>query len=123
MFAPTSIPVSQYYPATDNVKVITIGKNKITLTAFLTFLAGLVLAVILPFVGSYGIFLSIYVLLLFVLLAYNVNCAQVGHCHVWAWVLTLVYVGYVALAVVLIFTKKDLFKKVLSEKFSVRTRK
>lgn len=105
---------------TTDVKMVQLGSVKITLAAFVTLVAGLVLAVALFFVGSFGPILSVYVLLVFMLLSYNVNCAQLGHCKVWAWFLTIVYVFYALVIVFATFTKKDLLVKALSEKMKKR---
>lgn len=89
----------------------------ITFNAFLTLVAGLILSVVLVFtIPTYGIFAGLYILLLFSLLAYNVNCVQVGHCYLWAWILTVVYLVYAGIVVGILFTKKD----VLVEKIGTK---
>lgn len=104
--------------AVDDVQVVSVGKVKITKAAFVTIHAGILLATVLAFVGPYGVFISIYVLLLFSLLAYNVNCTQVGHCNTWAWILTFVYVFYVAIIIIMFFTKKDMLVKAVTQKMN-----
>jgi type III secretory pathway component EscU len=83
------------------VKMVSIGQLHITIASLITFCCGIIVALMLLFVGPYGIFMSVYVLLLFLVLAYNVNCAQVGHCNTWAWVLTAIYIFYTVIAVIL----------------------
>jgi hypothetical protein len=101
----------------DSVRIVTIGSLKLTLAAFITLLSGVVLALGIALLGGAFTFVSLYVLLLFVVIAYNVNCAQVGHCKVWAWFLTIVYVVYASIFTLAILTNKESIKKVFASKF------
>ena len=74
----------------DKVKMVNLFNKKITHNAYLTLLAGLVLSLTFAFTIPHGVFIGLYILLMFTLLAYNVNCDQVGHCSMWAWILTCV---------------------------------
>lgn len=57
-------------------------------------LAGIVLSVVILFLNMtrVGLMASLLSLTAFFLYAYNVNCSVVGKCHVWSWVLTVLYV-------------------------------
>ena len=57
-------------------------------------LAGIVLSVVVLFLNmsTVGLTASLMTLTAFFLYAYNVNCTIVGKCHVWSWVLTVLYV-------------------------------
>ena len=100
----------------NQVKMVTVGSWKITLAALITLISGLVLAVVFLFMGRFGLILSMWVLLLFVLASYNVNCAQMGHCRVWAWTLTILYVVYVTIIAVAALTKKETILAKLNKK-------
>lgn len=68
--------------------------EKITQQAYLIALAGIVLAVIVVALtlNMQGVVIALALLLSFFIYAYNVNCTIVGKCHVWAWLLTVLYV-------------------------------
>jgi hypothetical protein len=96
-------------PPQSNVKFVNMFGRKISRAAFYTLFAGVVFAIVISVFIPYGIFIGVYILLVFLLLSYNVNCAQVGHCYVWAWILTFIYVTYVSLSVLIIITNKDVW--------------
>lgn len=91
--------------------MVQFGQKKITFKAFLTLIAGLILALAVSISLPYGVFLGLYILLIFSLMAYNVNCVQQGHCYFWAWILTVLYLVYASFAVFFILTKKDAIAK------------
>lgn len=68
--------------------------EKITQQAYLIALAGIVLAVIVVALtlNMQGVIIALALLLSFFIYAYNVNCTIVGKCHVWAWLLTILYI-------------------------------
>jgi Na+-translocating ferredoxin:NAD+ oxidoreductase RnfE subunit len=68
--------------------------EKITQQAYLIALAGIVLAVIVVALtlNMQGVVIALALLLSFFIYAYNVNCTIVGKCHVWAWLLTVLYI-------------------------------
>jgi Na+-translocating ferredoxin:NAD+ oxidoreductase RnfE subunit len=68
--------------------------EKITQQAYLIALAGIVLAVIVVALtlSMQGVVIALALLLSFFIYAYNVNCTIVGKCHVWAWLLTILYI-------------------------------
>ena len=73
-------------------KVILVGKFALTLPAFITAILGLVLGVAISF--TMNLWAGLFIVAAFFLAAYNVNCAVVGKCVAWAWVLTGVYMLY-----------------------------
>ena len=91
----------------DKVKMVSLFNKRITYNAYLTLLAGLVMSLTFAFTIPHGVFIGLYILLMFTLLAYNVNCVQVGHCSMWAWILTAVYVIYAVIVVAFLIFKKD----------------
>ena len=103
------------------INMVSIGSLQITVASLITFSCGVIIALMLLFTGPYGIFVSLYVLLLFVVLAYNVNCAQVGHCTVWAWVLTAVYLFYTVVAVLLFIFNYPAFRTAMKGTMSKNT--
>jgi hypothetical protein len=65
----------------------------------------LILAIFLPF--PYSIIISVLVLLFSIMNAYTINCAQVGHCKIWAWILTSVFVVYLCIYSAILLINKD----------------
>jgi len=70
-------------------KIITVGKLKLTLPAMITVVGGMVVGLITALKFSW--LAGIIMILVFFVAAYNINCATVGHCTTWAWVLTIIY--------------------------------
>lgn len=91
----------------DKTKFYMLAGKKIARPAFITLLSGIILALVIAIFIPYGVFIAIYVLLIFLLLSYNINCTLVGHCKTWAWILTVIYLIYVTISVIVIFTNKD----------------
>ena len=85
---------------TKDYRIIKIGKLKISLQSLIIVIGGIFLSLIL------SVFLNIWVglglLPIFLLSAYNVNCTLVGHCTIWAWILTSLFLIQV-LSYLLIF--------------------
>ena len=71
------------------VQVINIGKLQVTIPAFITAVCGLILGLVCAFKIHYIFALTIP--LTFFIAAYNVNCTVVGHCNLWATILTVLY--------------------------------
>lgn len=114
---PQSTYVNPSEPASqNNVKMVTVFNKKITHNAHLTLVAGLILSLTFAFTIPYGVFVGLYTLLMFTLLSYNVNCVQVGHCTLWAWILTAVYVVYAAIVVGFLLFKKDVIIASIAKK-------
>lgn len=83
--------------------------EKITQQAYLIALAGIVLAVIVVALtlNMQGVVIALALLLSFFIYAYNVNCTLVGKCHVWAWLLTILYLlNAVTVGTGLLFVRK-----------------
>jgi hypothetical protein len=81
-------------PEQNNVRTVSFLGVKISLASFLSLIAGIIVAVLTIFVAPkpFGIFFGLVLLGSACLAAYNVNCTQVGHCHVWAWILAVIYI-------------------------------
>lgn len=93
-----------------NVKMMNIGDIKISRAAFLTLIAGIILSTVIAItIPGVGPIIGLVLLLLWMLITYNINCVQVGHCNKWAWILTTFYLVYVGFAVMLLINKKDMF--------------
>lgn len=69
-------------------QTVTVGPLKVTYPAFLVLLAGVVGAVITLFI-PYGVFVSIYLILMASVASYTINCTLVGNCTMWAWLLAV----------------------------------
>ncbi len=97
--------------------MVDFGKKKITFKAMLTLIAGVILALTVSITLPYGVFLGLYILLIFSIMAYNVNCVQTGHCYFWAWILTVLYLFYASFAIFFLLTKgKDFADKLMPKK-------
>lgn len=96
--------------------MVQFGQKKITFKAFLTLLAGLILALTVSVTLPYGVFIGLYILLIFSIMAYNVNCVQTGHCYFWAWILTMVYLIYTIFAVYFFLTKGEAIAEMIFPK-------
>ena len=69
------------------MKTVTIGKLNMTLPAFTIAVLGALTGVYLLMKGDAAMGLGL-MLFLFVQ-AYTINCTVVGHCDLWAWILTV----------------------------------
>jgi hypothetical protein len=72
------------------MKTVTIGKLTMTLPAFTIAVLGALTGVYSLMKGNSVVGLGL-MLFLFVQ-AYTINCTVVGHCDMWAWALTIVYI-------------------------------
>ena len=73
-------------------KFVQVGSLTLSAPAFVVALTGVVVSVGMTIAAPKLIFASLLVLAAFFVAAYNVNCAIVGNCSVWAWVLAVMYV-------------------------------
>lgn len=65
--------------------------------AFVIFVAGLIMGIIIVLIQPSFWMIGLLVVLLFFVAAYNVNCTLVGNCKYWALFLTSFYVSYAIL--------------------------
>lgn len=105
-----------------NIKMIPFAGTKVSRASFCVLLAGItvsiLLAIFLPLPLPVSILIAIYVLLMALLAAYNVNCVQVGHCKVWAWILTGLYIFSVAISALVLLMKNDEWANIYMPKAS-----
>lgn len=105
-----------------NIKMIPFAGTKVSRASFCVLLAGItvsiLLAIFLPLPLPVSILIAIYVLLMALLAAYNVNCVQVGHCKVWAWILTGLYIFSVAISALVLLMKNDEWANIYMPKVS-----
>jgi hypothetical protein len=96
------------------VKMISIGHLNVTMASFIILMAGLVVVTIVIILSPnpVGLVSALFLALSSVLAAYNVNCAQLGQCQVWAWVLTGLYVLGVTLSIFSAFRFLQLKKNI-----------
>jgi hypothetical protein len=87
------------------VKMIDFFGIKISLNAYIILMAGLIMCIIMMFIGPYGPLIGIVAFLFVILSAYNVNCTLIGHCKVWAWFLTVFYIIYAIIVVMSMYLK------------------
>jgi len=85
----------------------TIGGAKITYNAAATLIAGMLVSIVMAWIGPAGIVMGALMFLAFCLAAYNVNCALVGQCTLLANILTIIYVIYALLSGFAIAVKAD----------------
>jgi len=93
---------------------VTIGSLNITIPALITAISGLILGIILAF--KINMYMGLILLPVILIAAYNVNCAIVGHCTTWAWILTGVYMLYVLMVSVMMLVVSNFAPGVLSPK-------
>ena len=95
-----------------DVKMVSVGHLNMTLASFIVVVGGFLLATVIIALSpsSVGIFSALFILLGSVLSAYNINCAQLGHCQTWAWVLTTLYILGVILSMFSVFRFKTVDK-------------
>lgn len=115
----------------NDVRTVHFMGVKISLAAFLSLIAGIIVAILTMVAAPkpFGIFAGLLLLGGACLASYNVNCTQVGHCHVWAWVLTAVYIVGAVSAIIGFMTNKPIqssarvesFKSAMSKKSSVKS--
>lgn len=98
----------------DEVTMIKFGELSISLASFLTLLSGFIVAVLIMFASKKTFVLGLTTFLVFCVVAYNVNCVQLGHCNTYAWILTILYMGYAAIFALLFFRNKSAFNKKLN---------
>jgi hypothetical protein len=93
-------------PPPDPALPMTVLGRRVSLSAVLTLGAGLVIAAAVALVSPAA---SLVSLLVFAVAAYNVNCAHVGRCHVFAWALTALYLLYAAVVLVAVLTGRGAY--------------
>lgn len=95
---------------------VQVGSLKITRNALFTLSSGIVLSAIIMFaVPKVGVWIGLVTLLMFVLAAYNINCAVVGKCTTWALILTILYLISTIGAIIKYFTDSKGFVKKFSK--------
>ena len=94
--------------STNETKFINIGV-KVSRASFYILITGVIiatiLAIFLPF--PFNIFISILVLVFSIMNAYTINCAQVGHCKIWSWILTSIFIVYLSIYSIILLINKD----------------
>lgn len=88
------------------MKTITVGSLRLALPAFITLVCGVIMSIGLMITNPTMWVTSLLIMAVFIIAAYNVNCAIVGKCNAWAWVLVSVYIVY-TIAVLIIFYLRD----------------
>lgn len=90
-------------------KMIKVGKIEMTRASFIVLLVGICTSVACLIIAPnlVGVIMAIYFLLSVILVAYNINCTQLGKCYTWAWILTVVYILGAVLSVIKIVKMKS----------------
>ena len=109
-----------YSKNTNDVKMVSFGKMNVSLAAFITLIVGILASLLIIFISpnAIGIIFAIYILLSVLLTSYNINCTQLGHCKLWAWTLTVLFIISVSSAALAFATKPALPKSLLSTKLN-----
>jgi hypothetical protein len=91
------------------VKMVTIGQYHMSLASCIVLAVGLTFSIVILFAlpNVFGLIMGSYILLSVVLIAYNINCVQLGHCKIWAWVLTAVYIFGVVSSMLMYYNKSQ----------------
>ena len=88
-------------------KTMTVGKLKMSLFSFIVAVCGILLGLITSF--KVNLWAGLIITASFFIAAYNLNCVIVGKCHIWAWILLIVYLlntASVVFANIYLFGKK-----------------
>jgi hypothetical protein len=93
--------------------MVMVGDMKMTRSALITLTAGLILSLSVAIFVPHGVFIGLFMFLGFIIAAYNLNCVVVGKCTTWALVLTAVYIVYVLMSLIMLFTNKKKYGKML----------
>ena len=90
----------------NSTRMIKIGNITVSLAAFIALLSGLILAIsIVSYIpNSYN--MAMFVVIGFIILAYEINCIEVGKCEIWAWFVTFIYFFNSAILVYFIYKNK-----------------
>jgi hypothetical protein len=91
----------------NNVYVIDIGNYKISLSAFLTLLVGFIVSIFIVVYIPNSIVASFFILLPTIIIAYEINCVEVGKCDTLALLLTTIYLVFSGMLLYLIFKHKN----------------
>ena len=91
----------------DLLEVISFANLRLTRASLVTFLAGFITAVISMVLKPNLWPVSLYLMLLSIVAAYNQNCAVVGHCNTWALIMFGVFLLTVALNLFVAFSGKS----------------
>jgi len=95
---------------------------KVTRAAFLTLIAFIVVSIAIAFVVPvWGPITGLILLIIGMILAYNVNCVQVGHCYAWGWILAVFYLIYAAFMLIKLFSIDRESLKNLTTQLSAKT--
>lgn len=96
--------------------MVMIGDLKMTRAALITLTMGFLLSFCIAVFIPHGILIGLITFFGFIVAAYNVNCSIVGKCNNWAIFLVVIYVIYVILNLLLIFTDKKKYMKMVIKK-------
>lgn len=90
-------------------KVISIGKLKITLPAFIILVTGLTAVLFIILLAPYFWFVALYLLFVVLVSTYAVNCTIVGKCRIYAWIVCAVAIlSYVFVVISLVLRVREL---------------
>ena len=81
--------------------------NSISLSAFLTLIVGFILSICLILYMPNNIRTSFIILLSTLVIAYEINCLEVGKCDNVAWTLTMIYLFFSSITLYFIFKHKN----------------
>jgi hypothetical protein len=73
-----------------SIKIITIGKLKISVNSLIVIIIGLLSGIILSFFGTTGWILGIIIIIASIIGAYTLDCTIVGNCTIYTWIATIV---------------------------------
>ena len=116
------VPYPYPYSSYQNDSTMNFAGIKITPAAYLLLIISIILVIVVVFTIPFpkGIIVGLILLFGLLLTVYSVNCYQVGHCKVLAWIVSIIYVVYLAyITMVLLFGKgkqsKIITRKLLSK--------
>lgn len=103
--------------------LVKIGSLRISVQALVVAIAGIVFSMAISYITGimipHGYIVGVFLLPIFLLAAYSINCMIVGECIIWAWILTVLYVINF-LATLVAFTVK--MKSIRSKRLKATTK-
>ena len=90
----------------NNIYYIQIGQHNISVTAFITVLVGSLLAFIVAFFTQNSIYTALSILAASMIMAYEINCYEVGQCTSLAWITSITYSLFCVTLIYMIYQHK-----------------
>ena len=88
------------------IYVIKFGNVNISLNAFIIIICGFILCIIMTYLNKIRYDITIVPFFISLIVAYNINCVEVGKCGTWSWILTCLYLINVCIIIYISYNKE-----------------